>query len=107
MMMMMIGRCGTDSTCISRLQGSCPSVLRYPCHLHVRARACVDRCQENMACIVKARFGSGHSGTAAGFTLPCACKRQHLQHPPISLFNCLDLYHKSPDSCERQYKSRT
>ena len=32
--------------------------------------------------------------------------RQTLQGGQIVFFNCLDLYHKSPDSGQRQYKSR-
>ena len=38
------------------------------------------------------------------------CERatyQTLKWDEIAFFNCLDLYHRSPDSGERQYKSRT
>ena len=32
---------------------------------------------------------------------------EHATSPQIVFFNCLDLHHKSPDSGERQYTSRT
>ena len=36
---------------------------------------------------------------------------RHLSEPSqwdqIVFYDCLDLYHESPDSCERQYKPRT
>ena len=41
---------------------------------------------------------------AVGTQLPL---HQPSEWDQIVFFNCLDVYHKSPDSGERQYKSRT